>query len=266
MEQEYENFERYARELKKLRKGPARAALARDELAQALQFHGGEKAVLRRLRKRAQFLKNDPENAWHVLDHQAGIADAASKLLEFHGERTIKPIVNSASRIRRISRGVVDKDDLMQEGKNTLLNAAGSFDYTRGDSFNAYAATAVRHTMGGMIVNARRRLTRSIAAQKDLAYLALANQMRVASGLERLAEDSGAREKVFAHIRKCVEGLTPRQQAVIRAVYGLGERQRKQSELAAEWKTTRQNVSETHYTAMNNLRRKIDWDLLSERD
>lgn len=140
-------------------------------------------------------------------------------------------------------------DDLLSEGIASLLRAAEKFDYDRGFRFSTYATQAVRRTLCRYIQTTSRDQTRFAPAESGL--------LENAPDLERQGALSEERwELLRGAMHKLLGKLDPRERAIIRARFGLGQTEPVQTlqSLADEMGICKERVRQLELRAIAKLR------------
>jgi RNA polymerase primary sigma factor len=140
-------------------------------------------------------------------------------------------------------------DDLLSEGIASLLRAAEKFDYDRGFRFSTYATQAVRRTLCRYIQTTSRDQTRFAAAETGLLENAPEVERQGALSEQRWELLRGAMHKLLGK-------LDPRERAIIRARFGLGQTEPVQTlqSLADEMGICKERVRQLELRAIAKLR------------
>ena len=160
----------------------------------------------------------------------------------------------------------VDPEDLMQEGRIGLIEAAKRFDTSRGIQFASYASWWIRREIDratrqyGHIVNIpinAKEAYEPITERLDkVLYVEEHEQITYADiltdGVD--AEKQMIRQEEKEEFRQYISELTKREQRIIENLYGLNHKPVTTEELAKEMGTSANRIRRVHERAINKLR------------
>lgn len=153
-----------------------------------------------------------------------------------------------------VAKTVVDPcntlDDLISDGNVPLIRAVEIFDYTRGLRFSTYATWAVRNCLFRTSPRNRRLARRFACGAAE--FLAEVADLRPDAHADEA--ETARRER---SVRQLLDGLPPRDRAIVEARFGLGadERANKFREIASRLQISNERVRQLLARALQRLRR-----------
>ena len=179
-------------------------------------------------------------------------------------DRLVRVIVN------QFKVANVDPEDLMQEGRIGLIEAAKRFDPSRGIQFASYASWWIRKYINMAILQynnvvAIPQRTPELATQKRRSMDAIVDvedgdcityQETITDGTyaEQLIIEQEEKTEWHERLQKAISHLSQREQQIIEALYGLKSQPLTTEELAIQMGTSPNRIRRVHERAIHKIR------------
>ena len=158
-------------------------------------------------------------------------------------------------------------NDLMQEGYIGLVEAAKRYDPTTGVQFDSYASWWVRKYIREYMLNNSQIVRLSVKTKDYLRpitedietplYAEEGDVIRYADILTDGAtvETDLIKQEQHQWLREAIEKLTPREQQIIRQIYGIGQKKLSQAQIAQQLGITPMTIWRIHDAALKKIKK-----------
>lgn len=159
--------------------------------------------------------------------------------------------------------------DLMQEGYLGLVEAAKRYDPTTGVQFDSYASWWVRKYVREYIIRYGQTVNLPFTNKdifdhitEDVDAVCYEEDGDPITFADCIADDAEG-EKVWIHqqeinrLRKALQGLSEREQDIIRLIYGIGQDKLPQAQIAQQLGITTMTVWRIHDAALKKLKKML---------
>lgn len=184
---------------------------------------------------------------------QAGDAAATTRLVKAYLRMVLSQAHSSmeASRESLASSGMT-LSDLVSEGNIGLLKAINMYDAEQGTKFATYALSSIRRAIASAIEVQPSRKSMDAPLHEGTRSTLL----DVLTGSEGDPQTAGMEEEELREeVQTAIENLSPREQRVIKAFYGIGQSPMTYADIGMSMQLTRERIRQIKTTALRNLRR-----------
>ncbi len=170
---------------------------------------------------------------------------------------------------RQFTNNPDDQQDLMQEGYIGLMEAAKKYDPDTGVRFDSYAGWWVRKYMREYIIRHGQAVSlpfktrdyhRSATLDMDRPLYHDENgPVRFADLLTdgSTPETERIRQEERQRLKEAMEKLSPKEQTIIRQIYGIGQKKVPQTQIARQWGITPMTVWRIQDAALKKMKKML---------